>query len=191
MKYNKKDHYHQKAKKEGYFARSAYKLKEIQDRYKIMRNDANVLDLGCSPGAWSQVALEFLSDKGAVGGIDLEQAELEDPRFTFLLKDIFALEPQDFPLAPYSCLLSDMAPKTTGIKVRDQSRSYDLAEKAILLSDALLAPKGNLLLKVFEGPDLPKLIDLIRQRFQRAERLRPDSTRQASTEIYLIGLQKK
>jgi 23S rRNA (uridine2552-2'-O)-methyltransferase len=84
-----------------------------------------------------------------------------------------------------------MAPKTTGIKVRDQSRSYDLAERAISLCDSLLAPKGNLLLKVFEGPDLPKLIDLIRKRFQKAERLRPDSTRQASTEIYLIGINKK
>ena len=189
--YNKKDHYHKKAKQEGYLARSAYKLKEIQEKFRILKPHSRVLDLGCSPGAWSQVALELLGEKGKITGIDLEQVSLSDPRLEFILGDIFAVDVAGLPGAPFDCILSDMAPKTSGIKVRDQTRSYELAEYAVALCDSALAKGGNLLLKVFEGPDLQKLAQEIRARFAKVERIRPDSTRQASAEIYFLGLNKK
>lgn len=189
--YKKKDHYHQKAKQEGYLARSAYKLKEIQAKYKILRPNARVLELGCSPGAWTQVALEVLGPQGKIVGIDLEAISLDDPRLEFIRGDIFAVDSAVYASGPFDCVLSDMAPKTSGIKVRDQARSFELAEFAVKICDRVLAPGGNLLLKVFEGPDLPKLADEIKARFQKFERIRPDSTRQASAEIYYIGLRKK
>ena len=189
--YNKKDHYHRKANQEGYLARSAYKLKEIQAKYKLIKKNAKVLELGCSPGAWSQVALEILGENGRIVGIDLEPAALSDARLDFVLGDIFSVDAARLPGAPFDCVLSDMAPKTSGIKVRDQSRSYELAEYAVKLCDEMLVPRGNLLLKIFEGPDLQKLAQEIRARFTKVERIRPESTRQASTEIYFLGLNKK
>lgn len=189
--YKKKDHFHQKAKKEGYLARSAYKLKEIQARYKIIKPNSKILELGCAPGAWSQVALEILGGQGKITGIDLESISLSDPRLNFIQGDIFEIDLQRLADIPVDCLLSDMAPKTSGIKVRDQSRSFDLAIHAVRACDNALARGGNLLIKVFEGPDMQRLGDEIRLRFHKLERIRPDSTRQASTEIYYLGLNKK
>lgn len=189
--YNKKDKFHQLAKKEGYLARSAYKLKELQKKFRLIRPTSKILDLGCSPGAWVQVALETLGPQGRIIGIDLEQVSLSDPRLLFLQADIFNVEPAQLAEAPYDLVLSDMAPKTSGIKVRDQTRSYELAERAVDICEKHLKQGGNLVIKVFEGPDLKALSDRMRQIFLKLERIRPDSTRQTSTEIYYVGLTKK
>lgn len=189
--YNKKDHFHQKAKKDGYLARSAYKLKELQTKFRLLKPNSTILDLGCSPGAWSQVALEILGPQGKILGVDLEQVSLTDPRLEFILGDIFEVKIHEHPLAPFDLVMSDMAPKTSGIKVRDQTRSFELGMHAIELCDTCLKEGGSLVIKIFEGPDLKALAEAIKQRFQRLERIRPDSTRQASTEIYYLGLQKK
>src|SRR5690606_11257563 len=97
VKYQKKDFYHQKAKKEGFVARSAYKLQEIQAKFRIIRNGAKVLDLGCSPGAWVQVALPLVGANGVVVGVDLEAMGMKSPRFRFMHRDAFTLEASDLP----------------------------------------------------------------------------------------------
>lgn len=191
-RYEKKDHYHRLAKKEGFLARSAYKLQEIQKKFQLIKRGHKVLDLGCAPGAWSQVAIPLLGKEGQLVGIDLEKVDgIHAPNARFLQEDAFNLKPGELPEAPFDVVLSDMAPKTSGIKVRDQALSAELCLKAIEVCDTMLKPGGHLVIKLFEGEDADKVTAEIQRRFQELKRFRPDSTRQASFEIYLIGLRKK
>ncbi len=192
-RYNKKDHYYHKAKSEGFLARSAYKLQEIQKKFRILRRGSRVLDLGCAPGAWSQVALPMIGPEGKLVGVDLEAVTLEAPNARFLHRDAFTMKPEDLPEAPFDCVLSDMAPKTSGIKVRDQALSAELCLHALELSLQMLKPGGHLVVKLFEGEDAEKVKQQIKAHFQDLKLFRPESTRQASFEIYLVamGLKKQ
>ena len=189
--YNKKDHYYHLAKKEGYLARSAYKLQEMQKKFRLYKRGSKVLDLGCAPGAWSQVALETIGKEGQLVGLDLEAVELKAPNARFLQMDAFNIEPGTLPEAPFDCVLSDMAPKTSGVRIRDQARSHDLSLKAIQVCDTMLAPGGSLVIKIFEGGDIKEIEMEIKKKFSDLKKFRPQSTRQASFEVYFIALNKK
>jgi 23S rRNA (uridine2552-2'-O)-methyltransferase len=192
MNYNKKDHYHQKAKEEGFLARSAYKLQEIQKKFKLLRNGSKVLDLGCAPGAWTQVALPLVGPQGLVVGIDLENViVLKDPRFRFIHGDAFRLKPEHLPEGPFDCVLSDMAPKTSGVKVRDQALSAALCMHALETAKLHLKKGGSLVVKLFEGEDGIVVRKEIEKQFNALKLFRPESTRTASKEIYLVATGKK
>jgi 23S rRNA (uridine2552-2'-O)-methyltransferase len=191
VSYNKKDHFHRKAKEEGYLARSAYKLQEIQKKFRLLHGKSKVIDLGCAPGAWVQVALEVIGPDGLIVGVDLEKVELKHPQFRFIHGDAFRLKPEDLPEGPFDCVLSDMAPKTSGIKIRDQALSAELCLHALEVAKLHLKPKGALVVKLFEGEDSQKVRDEIQKHFTQLKLFRPDSTRQASMEIYLIATGKK
>ncbi len=191
MSYNKKDHFHRKAKEEGYLARSAYKLQEIQKKFRLLNSKSKILDLGCAPGAWVQVALKILGPEGMVVGVDLEKVELKNPRFRFIHGDAFRLKPEDLPEGPFDCVLSDMAPKTSGIKIRDQALSADLCLHALEMAKLHLKPRGSLVVKLFEGEDSMRVREEIQKHFQQLKLFRPESTRQASMEIYLVATGKK
>jgi 23S rRNA (uridine2552-2'-O)-methyltransferase len=190
--YNKKDHYYHQAKKEGYLARSAYKLQEMQKKFNLIKRGSKVLDLGCAPGAWSQVVLEHIGKEGALVGLDLEAVTLPTTgNARFFVMDAFSVIPEQFPEAPFDVILSDMAPKTSGIRVRDQALSQELCQKALELCDTMLKPGGKLVMKIFEGGDMKAFEAEVRKRFQDVKKFRPDSTRQASMEIYMIASGKK
>ncbi len=189
--YKKNDHYHQLAKEEGFVARSAYKLQEIQKKFKVIKRGDKVLDLGCAPGAWSQVVLPLVGREGVLVGIDYEAVDLKAPNARFLKMDAFKIEANTLPEAPFDCVLSDMAPKTSGIKVRDQALSAELCIKAMEVCDTMLKKGGFLVIKLFEGEDAKRVEEEIQKRFQSLKRFRPQSTRQASYEIYLIAGNKK
>ncbi len=192
--YNKKDFYHQKAKEEGFLARSAYKLQEINKKFRLLKPGSRVLDLGCAPGAWVQVALPFVGAKGVVVGIDLENIEKKDlsaPNFRFIHGDAFKLKPEDLPEGPFDVVLSDMAPKTSGIKVRDQALSAALCLHALETAKLHLRNGGSLVVKLFEGEDAEKVAKEIARHFETFKHFRPESTRQASKEIYLIASHMK
>lgn len=191
MAYNKKDHYHRKAKEEGFLARSAYKLQEIQKKFKLLKNGSKVLDLGCAPGAWVQVALPLVGQQGQVVGVDLENVLLKNPRFRFIHGDAFQLKNEDLPEAPFDVVLSDMAPKTSGVKIRDQVLSAELCLHALNVAKMHLKPGGSLVVKLFEGEDSDKVRKEIGLAFEQLKHFRPDSTRQESKEIYLIAQGKK
>ena len=193
MAYNKKDHYHRKAKEEGFLARSAYKLQELQKKFRLIQAGSRVLDLGCAPGAWVQVALPMVGQHGRIVGVDLEKIEkstLNDPRFRFIHGDAFNLKPEDVPESPFDVVLSDMAPKTSGIKVRDQALSADLCLHALAVARQHLRPGGSLVVKLFEGEDADRVRKEISTHFEQLKLFRPESTRSASAEIYLVGLKK-
>lgn len=189
--FNPKDHYFHKAKEEGYLARSAFKLKEIQQKFKVLKKGNFVLDLGCAPGSWSQVVMELNQNTGFLLGVDLASVNLSGSNAKFLQHDIFTLEDEKFEGAPYDCILSDMAPKTTGIAFTDQARSEELCLKVLELSNKFLKKGGNVVMKLFEGGGAPQIAKEIKNRFEKLERLKPDSTRSISKEIFLVGLKKK
>lgn len=191
MSYNPQDHYFKKAKKEGYLARSAYKLEEIQKKYKVIKPGHRVLDLGCAPGAWSQVVLKVIGASGHLRGIDLKPVGLSAKNAIFVVKDIFTVELSEFLEAPYNCVLSDMAPNTTGIMIRDQALSEELCLKVLALSDALLRPGGNLVMKLFMGGGSKTIENETKSRFTNVRMLKPMSTRKESKEIFLIGLGRR
>lgn len=191
MAYNKKDHFHRKAKEEGFLARSAYKLQEIQKKFRLLRNGSRVLDLGCAPGAWVQVALPLVGAHGIIVGVDLEKVELQDLRFRFIHGDAFRLKAEDLPEGPFDCVLSDMAPKTSGIRVRDQALSAELCLHALLVAKSHLKAGGSLVVKLFEGEDAQTVRQEIAKEFKELKLFRPESTREASKEIYLVAVGKK
>lgn len=191
MRYQKKDFYHRKAKEEGFLARSAYKLQEIQAKFKLIKNGSKVLDLGCAPGAWTQVALPLVGEKGFVVGVDLEAVELEHPHFRFIHGDAFKLQPEDLPEAPFDVVLSDMAPKTSGVKVRDQALSAELCLHALETAKRLGKSNSSLVVKLFEGEDANRVKKEIEAAYQTIKMFRPQSTRQASFEVYIVATNKK
>lgn len=189
-KYNRKDHLYQKAKDEGYRSRAAYKLKEIQDTYKIIPANGRVLDVGAWPGGWCQVALECLGAGGEVWGIDLQElSPIDDPRCHLIAgdaRDLETLLPN--PELRFDCVISDMSPKLTGIREADQAGIVGCAELALWAAQRFLKPGGNFVVKVFKGNEVEMFVKSARPLFNRLVRSELDSTRNSSNEFYVIGL---
>ena len=191
MGFNPQDHFFKKAKKEGFLARSAYKLDEIQKKYRVIKSGDKVLDLGCAPGAWLQVALQVVGPKGFVEGIDLKEVTLKAPNGHFFVQDVFDLKDEELQGLPYDVLMSDMAPNTSGNKFSDQAKSEELCLKVLELSDKWLRPGGNMVMKFFMGGGSKALELEVKKRFQEFNQLRPEATRSESKEIFIIGRKKK
>ena len=188
-----KDHYFHKAKREGYVARSAYKLEEIDKKQRLLRNGNLVLDLGCSPGSWLQYASRKVGEKGQVLGVDLQTVNLSLPKNERVLEaDIFDLCAKDLEMngGMVDVILSDMAPKTTGIRGTDAQRSDALNQQVLLLADELLRPQGSLLVKAFQGAPLEQLRREFSNSFAQVKLCKPKSSRSESVEIFLLGLGK-
>jgi len=182
------------AKEKGYPARSVFKLKEMQERFHLLKPGMKVLDLGASPGSWSQFASEVVGKEGRVVGVDLEPVKFKSRLFTFLQKDVFELSPQDFEalgIKEFDLILSDMAPKTTGIELSDHLKSSELALKALELSKELLKKGGALVAKVFDGPEIHRVRLEFEKIFQSVKIFRPKATRKGSKELFLIGFNRK
>lgn len=191
-RYDPRDRFFQKAKKEGLRARSAYKLEEIQRRLRILRPGARVLDLGAAPGGWCQIAAREVGPGGFVLGVDLEAiAGLPSPVTTWVA-DAFAPELLERlrreGRAPYDAVLSDLAPKTSGVRGTDEARSVALAERALELSRQVLKPAGALVVKVFMGGEFEAFLRAFRQAFAQVKVVKPEaSVARSSKEVYLVG----
>jgi|TARA_B100001971_G_scaffold182888_1_gene180476 23S rRNA (uridine2552-2'-O)-methyltransferase len=189
-----KDHYFHKAKRDGYVARSAYKLEEIDKKHRLLRKGNLVLDLGCSPGSWLQYAAGKVGEQGQVLGVDLQTVKLSLPKNVKVLQaDIFEMTVKDFEMngGMVDVVLSDMAPKTTGIRDMDAQRSYALNQQVLELSGDLLRPHGTLLVKAFQGAPLEQLRREFSSSFAQVKLCKPKSSRSESVEIFLLGLNKK
>ena len=188
-----KDHYFHKAKRDGYVARSAYKLEEIDKKHRLLRKGDLVLDLGCSPGSWLQYAAGKVGEQGQVLGVDLQTVKLSLPKNVKVLQaDIFEMTVKDFEMngGMVDVVLSDMAPKTTGIRDMDAQRSYALNQQVLELSGDLLRPHGTLLVKAFQGAPLEQLRREFSSSFAQVKLCKPKSSRSESVEIFLLGLNK-
>ena len=187
------DHYTEQAKKERYPARSVYKLKEAQKKYRLIRKGDQVLDLGCSPGSWLLYSAELTGKHGKVFGIDLKPVTIQIPsRAQTIEVDILTidrswLENKDL-AGRFNVVLSDMAPATTGNKVIDAERSYQLCQAALNIAQMALKPGGSFVCKIFQGEEFKKFSDSVRSRFKTHKIFKPQSSRKESKEIFIVGL---
>lgn len=186
-----RDHYTDRAREENWLARSVYKLEEIDKRHRIIKHGSRVLDLGCYPGSWTQYCLKNVGKGGFVTGIDIQRPDrIQAVNFRFIEADILAIDPVELSgeTGRMDAVISDLAPKTTGIRVADVSRSMALAERALEIAVAVLKRDGHFICKVFEGDGFKALKDRASGFFKETRALRPSAVRKGSREIYLIGL---
>ncbi len=191
MAYQRKDSFYRKAKREGYRSRAAYKLIELDERVRLFRRGMRVLDLGCAPGGWLQVAAERVGPQGRVVGIDrLKVDALGLAQVNILPGDVTAADTAERLRAalggPAQLVLSDMAPDTSGVAFADHVHSVELVQTAAALAGQIMAAKGVFLAKVFEGGDLPALVEELRLSVGKVRRLHLRSTRKGSRELYLL-----
>jgi 23S rRNA (uridine2552-2'-O)-methyltransferase len=191
MTYDPRDYYFRKAKAEHFAARSVFKLQEIDDRFRILRLGQRILDLGAAPGSWSQYASKKIGLDGRILGIDLEPIALTLPNAVFVQADLReARLERIFTLngitPPFDVVLSDMAPKTTGVRITDQTRSLELASLALDTAERFLKPRGSFVCKLFQGGDFEAFRSRLRVDFGKVELLRPRSTRKESKEIFFV-----
>jgi 23S rRNA (uridine2552-2'-O)-methyltransferase len=192
MVFKVKDYYYKKAKKEQFFARSVYKLEEIDQKYKVLRRNDFVLDLGYSPGSWIQYTSSAIGREGLVVGVDLKEINnklLNLQNVKLFKKDIFDINSLgDIEVdRQFDVVLSDMAPDTTGIKSVDQIRSLDLVEKVFKILPLFLKKGGNFVIKVFEGHEAQVFLKSNKNSFKELKYFRPKSTRSVSKEFFVIG----
>lgn len=184
------DYYARRAREEKWLARSVYKLQEIDRKFKLIHRGDRILDLGCYPGSWSQYGLKKVGPKGEVVGIDTRAPQrLPAPGFRFIQADVLTLDVTwlSEEISLRHVVLSDLAPPTTGIRARDESRSLALGRRAMEAARTLLRPEGRFLCKVFEGEDLVCFEQELSTDFRNIKRFRPKATRKNSRELYLVG----
>jgi 23S rRNA (uridine2552-2'-O)-methyltransferase len=191
--YAKPDAFTKRAKEAGYPARSVYKLEEIDRRVRLLRPGMRVLDLGASPGSWALYAAQKIGPSGKLLAMDLNDLRTAlPPHATFLRGDALSLENEALAtFAPYDVVLSDMAPLTTGTRLGDQARSYELFMRALGVAGSLLKTGGTFVGKIFMSEDLPKARAEVRRLFESERLIRPEGTRSVSYELFCIGIGRR
>ena len=204
--YKKPDYWQQKARKEGYPARSVYKLKEIDEKFNVFKGASRILDLGAAPGSWSLYLLRKLNGKGFLAAADLSPLSGEFDKgggdrdnFFFIQGDITAAKVRNALIerGPYQTIISDAAPATTGSHIVDSARSLELAEAVLTYAEAAppgskpaLVRGGSLVLKIFQGTGSSDLLRRMKTLFKTAKSFKPQACRGESMETYYIGLGK-
>lgn len=187
------DHYTLKARKMGYPARSVFKLEEMQKKWRLMKKGKPILDVGAAPGSWTLFALKTMGKGCRVSAVDLKPLEIKKPPGTelrFLQGDVFTPESAEF-LAeggPFGCVLSDAAPSTSGNRLVDSRKSFNLVMRVIDLAEEQLAPGGNLVVKIFQGGDENEVRDRVKTLFREMKTFKPKAVRSESMETYIIGM---
>ncbi|MFW9818473.1 MAG: SAM-dependent methyltransferase [Candidatus Thorarchaeota archaeon] len=203
---HKQESFYRKAKKEGFRARSAYKLFDIQKRFNIFKRAFYILDLGCAPGSWLQVAKKFAEenldkykdqfyhrDHYKIMGVDIQNvAPIENIKI--IRADLTKREIQDhidsYFKTKLDLIISDVSIKKTGNKFTDHIKQIDLCNKVLNLADKTLKYKGNLVIKAFQGSDLDNFTRTMKNMFRFLKSYKPKSSKKKSNEIFLIGLNK-
>jgi len=188
---NKKEIYTARAHQEGYPARSVYKLKEINERFHLIKKSYRVLDLGSAPGSWLKYLGEIVGNGGMVVGVDLSELRFDLPKNTkFIQKDIYKLSGEELRLGAsgYYAVTSDMAPKTTGIITADTGIANELAYQALLIAKEVLVKNGTFIAKLFENNETKSLVNEAKKHFKSVRMFRPQATTKHSKEVYLIAL---
>ncbi|MGZ7118123.1 MAG: RlmE family RNA methyltransferase [Methanobacterium sp.] len=190
-----KEHYYKMAKKEKYRSRASYKLLQLNKRYKIIRNSDYIIDLGAAPGGWSQVALDIVGKEGKVIAVDIQRIKPFD-------EDNFAQITGDFTESGIidkiedeigrdaDVILSDAAPKLTGIKDIDQLKSIDIVENALKIADSILKIGGSMIIKVFQGEGFEDYLKKVKRKFKIVKTTKPPSSKKGSIEMYIIAIRK-
>lgn len=184
------DHWFREAKRQGYRSRAAFKLIEIDQRWRVMARGDLVLDAGAAPGSWSQVAIKRVGPRGRVVAIDLKKIDthLMPEEIELIEGDLREFEPASVGVEHFDVLLSDMAPDTTGDPFGDHHRSVRLCNELLDRARHWLRPGGNLVMKVFEGEAYRDLLDRTAGMFEKSKGFKPKASRGESVEMFVTGL---
>ena len=193
--YEKPDYWSQKAFSEGYPARSVYKLKEIDEKFGMIKKNYTVLDLGAAPGSWTTFLLRKMEGTGRVVSCDLNPLAktVKGDNLVFIQGDLNAPEIRKAikENGPYDLVVCDAAPKTTGNRTVDTARSEQLVEMAVWYAQAMLKSGGNFAVKIFQNGDQQRILKSMREIFESAKGFKPEACRTESFETYLIGVNKR
>lgn len=193
--YSKPDYWSRKAFSEGYPARSVYKLKEIDEKFSMIKKHFSILDLGAAPGSWTTYILRKLDGKGRLVSVDLSPlaSGVKGENLTFFQGDLYDenIRNEVFRLGPYNLVVSDAAPATTGNRTVDTARSEGLVELVLFYGEEVLVPGGNFVVKIFQGGGEQLIMKKMRNVFSSVKAFKPEACRQESFETYLIGIGKK
>ena len=192
MSYRLRDTYYKKAKQQGYRSRAAYKLLELQERFRILRAGESVVDLGAAPGGWLQVAAKLVGPSGKVFGVDLQAIETLNQKNIIIIRgDITAPETEqrimEYLGRAADSVISDVSPKLTGVRDTDEARSLELNRTAMAIAKRLLRPGGSFLIKSFVSEELRSFSAELEKQFRSVQRTRPDASRKGSSEIYFVA----
>jgi 23S rRNA (uridine2552-2'-O)-methyltransferase len=189
----KPDPYTARAHREGFAARSVYKLEEIDRRCKLLRPGLRVLDLGAAPGSWTQWMSARIGPQGRIVAVDLTPLGVTVPATVKAIELDVLLAPLEAfeALGPFDLLVSDMAPHTTGVRDADAALSAELVDRAMAIGDRALRPGGNLVAKIFQGSDFEAVRGRMRERFATVKVMKPEASRRESVEIFLVGLDRR
>ncbi len=193
--YVRKDGFYRRAKEEGYRSRAAYKLLEADEKYRLIPRRGRVLDLGCWPGGWLQVAVALAGEGGCIVGVDLRETE-EVPGAVALCGDV---EDSGFRATlaehtrggKFDVILADLAPSLSGVRARDEAQAAALNETTLSVADSLLAPRGCLFMKTFMNSETEGILRLARGLFASVRLTSLDASRKGSSEHYLIGRERR
>ena len=187
----RKDHYRRLAHEQGYRSRSAFKLKQLNKAYRIIGAGFYVLDLGCAPGGWTQVASQIVGNKGKVMGIDTSYVE-EIPDVVFLRANIEDESTVDEIMSYFdrrvNSIICDLAPQVSGNWSVDHAKQISLNYTASKIMEQVLASKGNAIFKVFDGEYTTEFRDYLKKKFAKIKLTKPDASRKASSELYFVCL---
>ena len=179
-----RDKFTKRALSEGYKARSVYKLKSINSRFRLIKPGIKVLDLGAFPGSWSQYCLEL---DAKVDAVDLKDVKIDGIKF--IKADIFNDEIFSL-LSTYDLVLSDIAPNTTGIRFLDSEKSYDLGVRALEIAKKVLVRDGNFVCKLFQSEKFNEFVNEVKKNFKLVRIVKPEGSKKLSREMYIVAIRK-
>lgn len=187
------DSFGKRAQKEGYPARSVYKLEEIHRRIQLFRRGMRVLDLGACPGSWTLYAAKQVGREGKVIGLDLNPARTAlPPQAHYQEANVMEVSAEDLGGASsFEVVMSDMAPKTSGMRASDQYLSFELYMRAIEIADSVLVPRGAFVGKIFQGPEFDQARKATQARYGKVRIIKPEASRDESYEVFIVGMGHK
>ena len=187
----RKDHYRRLAHEQGYRSRAAFKLQDLNKSYRLIGPGFNVLDLGCAPGGWTQMAVKLVGNQGHVMGIDLAYVE-EIPNAHIIRENIEDEHVIDEVMSYFgrkvNAVICDLSPQVSGNWTVDHARQISLNYDCVKIMDKVLAHKGNAVFKIFDGEFSMEFRDYIKKKFVRINLTKPDASRKQSSELYLVCL---
>ncbi|HEY2744040.1 MAG TPA: RlmE family RNA methyltransferase [Polyangia bacterium] len=187
------DVFHRRAKQQGFAARSVFKLEEIDQKFRLFRRGARVLDLGCKPGSWLQYAAGIVGPDGVLVGIDRTPLDKPIPGANIVVGNVFEVNINDLCIGVdgFDVVLSDMAPDTSGVRSLDQARSEGLFERALEIAELTLVKGGHFVGKLFQGPDWQRLLKRAREGFAEVRTIKPAGSRKESIEQYVVAKNRR
>ena len=180
-----KDIYVNKAKVKGYASRAAFKIIEIEDKYKLIKKSINILELGSAPGGWSQAIIE-LNPNVNICGFDLLDMKFSHPNFKFFKEDFLTYDYRKFPYK-FDLVLSDIAPNTTGHKSTDHLRISSMIEDIINIISKIVKKESSFVFKIWKGSEESIIINMLKHKFKKISYFKPQSSRSESSEIFIVA----